>query len=1074
MSPRRKSSSAPSLGPIDLVILGLFFFSGASALVYEVVWSRLLTYTFGGSAFAIATVLAAYMAGLALGSAWFGRIIDRKGHPLRVYGLLEGAIGLWALLFPFVLDGLDSLYALMYQSMNMGSLGLNAVRFIFCFGLLLIPTTMMGGTLPILGKLLLNSPTNLGSRAGLLYGINTLGAVVGVAAGGFLLVPFLGLSGATGVAVLINVVIALAAVMLAKKVPYQQPAAQENAKQESALPLNSLRKAVLFLYAASGFAALAYEVVWVKVLSMILGNTTYAFTAMLTTFLLGLALGAFVFGKIADRFGKTTSLLIVVQTAIPVFALLTIPLLERLPEMWVNGFEAASSSWFGVELFRFSLAALVMFVPALLMGGTFPLVTRVFVDKKNMGGSLGTLYAANTVGAILGSSLTGFVLVPLLGRQNSILTATLVNLAAAVVLLSVVGIKKLPPVHRWVTGVLLVSLLGAGYLGIKPWDPVTMASGAYYYPVQIKEKGSIEEYFKDGRLIFYKESTEAAISVFQNLHIKSLRMNGKIDASTHGDRRTQKLLAHIAGLYHGGRDQETVVIGLASGITVGSLLTYPVKQVDCVELVKGVEEAAAKFSEYNRDCLNDPRFNLIINDGRNQLRLSEKTYDIIISQPTNPWIAGVGALFTKEFYQLTKDRLNPGGVACLWIQLYHMREQELQAALGTFLDEFPYVQAWYGNPTDLMLVGSMEPKTIDLDLLRNYLGTPVGEDLEFLEVLPPENMFGYFITDQDGLRQLVGAESRRVTDDNLYLEYSIPRNMYTTEGLFAPSDFRRFLSSPALAMSPADPMLAAGAKKYQTAHMMTLEVLNGRAVRSTAADSPFRRALVLAPESALARKELGHDLNEQGLAALSEGNLAAAKQIFWDAARASDKAECSLAWNNLGYIAFAEGLHDSARVYWQRAQKCEPFHPNVAFNLGILYSSSKEYDAAAKQYEIALAADPDNADVLNNFAFSLGQSGQHLDRAANLAERAVELDRNSNTLDTLGWVLALSGSWDKAQTALAEAVQLDGTNGEAWLHLGEAQIGAGNKAAAKSSLERAIQAGNQTVAQKARQLLESM
>ena len=242
---------------------------------------------------------------------------------------------------------------------------------------------------------------------------------MGVAAGGFWLVPTLGLLGATGVAVTINAAVALSAILLARRYPWAEgttpepePAAAVSDKPAAGASGDDdarLRKAVLFVYAASGFAALSYEVSWTKVLAMILGTTTYAFTSMLTTFLLGLALGAFLFGKIADRVGRPGPLLVVVQTAIPVFVLSTVPLLEALPQIWVDGFPAMRGSWASLELFRFGLSASVMFVPALLMGGTFPLVTRMFARRGAMGSSLGTLYAANTVGAIFGSVVTGFI-----------------------------------------------------------------------------------------------------------------------------------------------------------------------------------------------------------------------------------------------------------------------------------------------------------------------------------------------------------------------------------------------------------------------------------------------------------------------------------------------------------------------------------------------------------------------------------------------------------------------------------------------------------------------------------------
>src|SRR5262245_32909070 len=430
--PSRPAPQKSAMSTAEFLALGLFFVSGASALIYEVVWSRDLTNVFGGSAFAIATVLAAFMAGLALGSTVFGKAIDRRGRPLAVYGVLEAGIGLWAIILPTLFHVLDHVYGGLYRSLNPGFYALSLVRFALCFLVLLVPTTLMGGTLPVLGKFLLQNRETIGQRAGLLYGVNTLGAVLGTAVGGFFLLPTLGLRNSTLLAVAINLAVAALAILSSLRFPRlgQEPTAAPVTTPRPVETSRNLDRAVLLVYAASGFAALAYEVAWTKTLAMILGSTNYAFTSMLTTFLLGLSLGSFVFGRIADRSRRPETVLAVVQLGIPVLALATIPILAALPQLFVNGFQKLQGSWSALELYRMALAGLTMFLPTILMGATFPLVTRLYVGRKDTGNRLGRLYAANTLGAILGSFLTGFLLLPWIGRQNSILAATFVNLAA--------------------------------------------------------------------------------------------------------------------------------------------------------------------------------------------------------------------------------------------------------------------------------------------------------------------------------------------------------------------------------------------------------------------------------------------------------------------------------------------------------------------------------------------------------------------------------------------------------------------------------------------------------------------
>ena len=334
-----------------------------------------------------------------------------------------------------------------------------------------------------------------------------------------------------------------------------------------------LRRAVLVVYGASGFAALAYEVAWTKTLSMILGTTTYAYSTMLTTFLLGLALGSFVFGRIADRIRRPQALLTLVQAVIPLTAVLSIPLLEAMPQWFVDLFPAARSNWVKLEGVRFLLSAGAMFVPTFFMGGMFPLVTRVYMGRRSEGKSLGTLYAANTVGAILGSFCAGFILIPLIGRQNAILAATLVNLAAVLILAGVLRWRRVGPAWGGAVGgalavTALLCIVPGPWNPVTRWDPRIMASGAYVYAADYAERGKISELMQELSLLFYDEATEGTVSVWHAEYILSLRTSGKVEASSYGDMVTQKMIAHLPLLYHRGDPKEGVMIGLASGISV--------------------------------------------------------------------------------------------------------------------------------------------------------------------------------------------------------------------------------------------------------------------------------------------------------------------------------------------------------------------------------------------------------------------------------------------------------------------------------------------------------------------------
>jgi spermidine synthase len=1076
-----------ALSALEIAILGLFFLSGASALVYEVVWTRDLTNVFGGSAFAVATVLAAFMAGLALGSTVFGRAIDRRGHPLVVYGVLEAGIAIWALILPFLFTLLDHLYAGIYRTVDPGFYVLSLVRFALTFLVLLVPTTMMGGTLPVLGKLLLRQRERLGHRAGLLYGANTLGAVLGTAAGGFVLLPSLGLRGSTYLAVVLNLAVAGAAILLARKFPRgageasgDSPGTAETGPPTASTPhpvRSSVHRAVLVVYAAGGFAALAYEVAWTKTLSMILGNTTYAFTAMLTTFLLGLSLGSFLFGRLADRLRHPTSLLVLVQIGISLCALAGIPLLEALPGMFVAGYPRVSGSWMTLEAYRIFLAGITMILPTLLMGGTFPLVTRIYVQAGHTGRQLGTLYAANTIGAILGSFLTGFVLIPWLGRQDSILAATLVNLAAAGLLLAAVRWRTTPRLVRWTAAGLAVLLVPATALGLRPWDPKTMASGAYVYVKSMIQAGSIEEFMEANNLLYYDESTEATVSVWSADFTLSLRTNGKVEASTHGDMVTQKMISHLPVLYHREEPKSGLMIGLASGISAGALLTHPFRSVETVELIPSMKEAARYFDAYNHGCLDDPRHRLILNDGRNHLLLTDRMYDVIVSEPSNPWIAGVGSLFTREFFELTKSRLNPGGVVCQWVQTYQFNEDDLKTVLATFVDAYPYLHLWRGAPGDLIVVASMEPLRLDLDRLRRVLDETPGDDIESLEILPVPQLLSLFLTDRGGIRDFIGSWPKRVTDDNLYLEYSVPRHMLELSREVKAGILNTMTTSliPHLTGTPY-PALETEIENYRKARNIAYILYENRLPPGmTSWDEALKAALVMAPRELLSRALRSRDINERAIQAMLAGNVDAATPGFRSVLDMGVRQERAMAHNNLGALAFRAGDMDSARYHWGMAIQEEPGYPVVLENLGLLASREKDYAAAIGYLRKVLILDPDNPDACNNLAYSLAMAGTDLDEAEARARRAVALDPSLNHRDTLGFVLLRREKLKEAETVLLDVVSEDATALESLLHLGMARAGQGQGALARGAFETVIRsAPDPELAERARAELEKL
>ncbi|MFQ6044545.1 MAG: fused MFS/spermidine synthase, partial [Candidatus Poribacteria bacterium] len=415
-----------------LTILIIFFASGAAGLIYEVIWTRMLTLVFGSTVFAVTTVLTSFMAGLALGSFYFGRRADEQERPLRTYSYLEAGIGVFALIFPIILILLNGVYVGIYRQINASFYPLSLIRFVLSFLVLLVPTTLMGATLPIISKFFVSRLENLGWDVGRLYSLNTFGAVVGTIAAGFFLVKWFGVDWTLRLSAAINLIIAGIAILLDKQWVSVRAmnCATTNSAANGAINCATTNPLIvqlaLWAFAASGFCALAYEVLWTRILVFFVGSTTYAFATMLSAFLFGIAAGSFIFARIADlpyfreKLQHQVSILGVVQISIGLSAIALLPAFSELYAIRVG--LPAGRFW------SFISCLVVMILPTTLMGASFPLVTRIYTFNLNkLGRSIGNIYSINTVGAILGSFIAGFILIPLIGIQKSVVLIASVN-----------------------------------------------------------------------------------------------------------------------------------------------------------------------------------------------------------------------------------------------------------------------------------------------------------------------------------------------------------------------------------------------------------------------------------------------------------------------------------------------------------------------------------------------------------------------------------------------------------------------------------------------------------------------
>lgn len=845
------------------LLVPLFFLSGLTALVYQTIWARQLQLVFGTSQFAIATVLAAFMAGLACGGFLMARYADRAPKPLLVYGVLEIIIGAYALVFPALLKLATPLY-LAFGGASPVAFAVG--QFVIVSVLLLVPTTCMGATLPLLGRFVTGRVGAAGDRIGLLYGVNTAGAVLGIAMAGFWLLPALGLSSTTLAAALANGVLGLAAVALSRWYGEGSiPRVEEDIQVEATPNL----KPVLLVAALTGFAALVYEVSWFRLMGLILGGSTYAFSVMLLAFLSGIASGGWVGGKLADRVldrfgpGGPLKALALVQGGIAVLTYLMMHMYEELPFLFLQIYDSVEAHGGSMMAYKIGLAVLVMSPPAVLMGATFSLMVRAVVGGRDaaLGKPVGQVYGANTLGSIAGAFLGGFVLLPNLNVIGTVLVANGANLAGALVAFtaSMYATGKVDRKAQLAWTLTAVALLWMGALRPPGWNPLLMTSGVYKYASQLGDRsreGLMAFAVDDYQLLFYDEGLSTVVTVAQSKETGNIWLanNGKVDASTTVDMPTQVLVSHLPFAF-AEDPKDTVVIGLASAITLGAVTLYPeIETIEVVELEPAIVEASHFFDDYNHRPLEDERVQMVANDGRNHLLLQPpERYDVIVSEPSNPWLTGVSNLFTRDFFAMGKERLKPGGVWSQWVQLYGMSPTDVQSLLATFADVYPHVLLFATiEDADLVLLGSGEPLNLTVEAAERLIhGHPaVGRELELIGIEDPHDLLTYYQFGRDEIVELTEGAPLN-TDDNMLVEYSAPLNLHAST---AEDNFLMLLPKSKAVEIVGDADNVALARAYER---------RGELVRALVCLKRVDPTSEVAEEAAALRLELGTRLAEE-------------------------------------------------------------------------------------------------------------------------------------------------------------------------------------------------------------------
>jgi spermidine synthase len=778
----------------------LVFASGCAALVFQVAWMRELRLVFGATTAAVAAVLAIFMAGLGIGSAVLGKRADLAANPLRMYGWLEIAIALSVAVTPPLITLIGAVYIRLGGQESLGVVGASAVRLALAASIMAVPTLLMGGTLPAAVRAVTPASDAHRRALGVLYGANTLGAVFGAAAATFFALEYLG----TQATLWSGCGIGLAAGIIAVVWSAQQVSGVGcRVSDEASVGVANdeieagLRPQLIYLTAAVlGFTFFALELVWYRMLSPILGGTAFTFGLILCIALVGIGLGGVAYEFVFRRWRPSWSALAITCACEAIFTIIPFALGDRLAILAAE-YRATAASFLGLVVGWTIVAGIVILPVALVSGLQFPLVVALLGQgRRDVSKHLGMTYAWNTLGAIAGSLAAGFGAMPLLTAPGlwQAIAGTLAVLSIAILL----GAPRIDGKAVVVVAVLVIATFASMYAdgptagwrhsGIGAGRTVDTSAGRNVMRQWMNEQRHSLEWEADG--------IESSIAI-QQMDGLSFVVNGKSDGNSLTDSATQVGIAVLGGVLHPG-PKTALVIGLGTGETAGWLAEMPgIERVDVVELEPAIDEMARRCRELNFDVLNHPRVRRIYNDGRELVLTTQHKYDLVISEPSNPYRAGVATLYTTEFYRAVRERLNPGGQFMQWLQAYDVDHRTVNTVLATAREVFPHVEVWQTLPNDLQLVCSPTALTYTASELRERIASPrIRQALaESWKVYDLEGFLAHFTGGAgwaDEVAKQGGAPLN--TDDRTILEYSFAKTVGRPSP-FSIEDVRKYLAA---------------------------------------------------------------------------------------------------------------------------------------------------------------------------------------------------------------------------------------------------------------------------------------
>jgi spermidine synthase len=745
------------------VLSVLFFCSGTSALIYQVLWVRMLGLTFGVTVYAASTVAASVMAGLAIGSLAAGRVADRVRRPLAWFGAAELLIGLTAFATPAALARLQQAWVRVSPSLPTSLSSLTLVRFAIVFAVLIVPTALMGATLPLVLKSSAFRATRLGERMALLYGMNTAGAIAGTLAAGLSLIPSRGIHATFTCAAALNLLVGMSAFALsftARPEPVGAEAIEPAPKNDDdgiAATERTGRPVVLAVFALSGFTSLALEIVWFRVLSLFLRPTVYGYALMLAAVLAGLALGSYIVTPLLDRRRPWLAILAALQIAVGCAAVLSFATLARMVRVSAALTPLLSRLMAEWLVYPTIGSLLAIFPTSLLMGVAFPIGLRIWAADQHGGpgfaSRVGTFYSLNVTGAILGSIAGGFLLLPRFGSQGSLILLGAISAASGLALLAASRLTARAKLGGAIASCLLFGTAVAA--SPNPFDEF------------------VRQRYRGQQIVWRDEGVDATVVVLRARNGEvSLTVNGNHQASTGGSQvYLHRSIGHLPMLLHPDA-RDALIIGLGGGATAGAVAIHDGVDVDVVELADSVVRGAHFLRDASYDIFSRPNVHVHVDDGRNHLLLTRRKYDVVTADVIHPIFAGSGNLYSAEYFRLMRSVLKPNGLVVQWVA---GTDAEYKIIARTFLSVFPEATAW-GDGT--LLVGSVEPLKLrrhDFDWKLQMPGRRQGA--HDFGVRSFEDLVARYRAGPAELRRFVG-EGPILTDDRPLVEYflSLPRD----------------------------------------------------------------------------------------------------------------------------------------------------------------------------------------------------------------------------------------------------------------------------------------------------------